>query len=53
MKNIVILTLLTSCSNQVIVWSMKDVIGLAFLGILILGVSAFQFMNWIENKSTK
>jgi uncharacterized membrane protein len=41
------LVLFSSCSGQIVVWNMKDIIGLIIIGIIILVVGAMFLYAWI------
>ena len=44
------LVLFSSCSNQVVVWNMKDIIALSILIIGIVGIGLLFFIAWIQDK---
>lgn len=44
------LVLFSSCSGQIVVWNMKDIIGLSILAIGIIGISLLFFIAWIQDK---
>jgi hypothetical protein len=44
------LVLFSSCSGQIVVWNMKDIIGLSILAIGIIGILLLFFIAWIQDK---
>jgi len=41
------LVLFSSCSGQIVVWNMKDVIGLIIFGVIILVIGVMFLYAWI------
>ena len=44
------LVLFSSCSGQIVVWNMKDIIGLSLLGLIIVVVSILFLIAWVQDK---
>ena len=44
------LVLFSSCSGQIVVWNMKDIIGLSILGLLIIVIAILFLVAWVQNK---
>jgi len=44
------LVLFSSCSGQIVVWNMKDIIGLIILGLTMVVVAIILLIVWIQDK---
>jgi Ca2+/Na+ antiporter len=44
------LVLFSSCSGHIVVWNMKDIIGLSLLGLIIVVVSVLFIIAWAQDK---
>jgi Ca2+/Na+ antiporter len=43
------LVLFSSCSGQIVVWNMKDIIVLSLLGLIIVVVAILFIIAWIQD----
>jgi len=44
------LVLFSSCSNQIVIWNMRDIIGLSILIIFIAVIGLLFLIVWIQDK---
>ena len=42
--------LFSSCSGQIVVWNMKDIIGLSILGLIIVVFAILFLIAWVQDK---
>jgi len=43
------LVLFSSCSGQIVVWNMKDIIGLSILGLIIVVFAILFLIAWVQD----
>ena len=44
------LVIFSSCSGHMIVWNMKDIIGLSILGLAIVVIAILFLIAWVQDK---
>lgn len=44
------LVLFSSCSGQIVVWNMKDIIGLSILGLILIVGAILFLIAWVQDK---
>jgi small-conductance mechanosensitive channel len=44
------LVLFSSCSGHIVVWNMKDIIGISILGLIIVVVAILFLIAWVQDK---
>lgn len=44
------LVLFSSCSGQIVVWNMTDIIGLSISGLIIVVVAILFLIVWVQDK---
>lgn len=54
MKNVKLITilyllLLTSCDSHIVVWTIKDIIGVSFFVIAVVVVAILLMISWIQD----